>query len=101
MEKCKRYEDCQNPGANCEACSLSSYGRDCHNNPSGYLAYRRSVLGYTQQDVADRASINIRMYRKYERGEYKAENITAGILSRVAEVLGTTVDKVLYYSREQ
>lgn len=48
----------------------------------------RVMAQLTQQQLADRAEINIRQYQKMESGEYKLENITAKNLLALADTLG-------------
>lgn len=91
----KRYPDCQRADGNCEMCSLSSYGRDCKNNPSGVLAYYRSKAGLTQQAVADAAGIPQRKYQRYEYGTTPFGKADAETALAVARALGVTVEELL------
>lgn len=72
----KRYADCIRTDGMCGACSISSRGFDCHNNRINDLLYQRSLLGMTQQELAEKSGINIRQIQKYESGEYDTGNMT-------------------------
>lgn len=71
-----RYSDCIRQGGDCTECSLSNYGRDCHNNPANGVAYRRLLRGLTQQGLADAAGMHIRQIQKLESGETDPANMT-------------------------
>lgn len=83
----KRYEDCNRPDGLCGACSLSSYGRDCHSNPINEILRQRSLSGSTQSQLAEKTGINIRQIQKYESGEYKIENMTLKNALALADAL--------------
>ena len=87
----KRYPDCQMGGrGDCSACSLSSYGRDCHNNPVNQLAYLRGVAGLSQGDLSKATGINTQMISRIERGERLMKNTTLETCIKLADALGVT-----------
>lgn len=93
----KRYPDCINQSGGCSACSLSSYGRDCRNNPVNPIAYRRAVLGLTQSQVAERTGCTVRYVQKIESGTILLDNITLRNAARLAAALELTLDELAKY----
>lgn len=91
----KRYPECIREDGNCESCSLSSYGRDCRNNPVNHLAYLRNIAGFTQQKLADKAGIHIRQVQKIEYGERKIANVSFRIGLALADALGVDPHELL------
>lgn len=86
-----RYPDCQmGERSDCSACSLSSYGRDCRNNPANPIAYLRTQHGMTQRQLADAAGMNIRQVQKLESGETLVENTTVKNALAIAAALGVS-----------
>jgi len=91
----KRYPECIRDDGSCESCSLSSYGRDCRNNPVNRLAYLRSVAGLTQQGLADKAGIHIGQVQKIEYGQRKIANVSFRIGMALADALGVDPHELL------
>ncbi len=55
----------------------------------------REKLGLTQQQVADRAKIQLRQYQRFESGERNLSSSSFLIACRVIEALGLDINK--YY----
>lgn len=55
----------------------------------------REKLGLTQQQVADRAKIQLRQYQRFEAGERNLSSSSFFIACRVIEALGLDINK--YY----
>ena len=54
----KKYPDCHfDEGGNCYACSLCSYGRDCHNVPLADAASLVSTTEYAAMHGRDPATV--------------------------------------------
>lgn len=83
----RKYKDCQREDGDCTACSLVSYGRDCRNRPITKMEWERRAAGITQQELADKACVNIRLIQKVEGGESEAGNLTAKNLLAIANAL--------------
>ena len=90
-----RYPDCQRADGDCTVCSLSSYGRDCHNAPINQLAYLRQQHGFTQQALANASGVNIRQIQRIESGEGKMENVTLKNSIALADALGVRPEELL------
>jgi DNA-binding XRE family transcriptional regulator len=90
----KRYPECVREDRGCESCSLSSYGRDCRNNPVNKLAYLRNMAGLTQQALADKAGIHIRQVQKLEY-ERDVANVHFRIGIALADALGVDPHELL------
>lgn len=85
----KRYPDCQNEGcSDCAACSLSNYGRDCHNNPCNQLAYLRAKAGLTQAQLAQKTGKHVMYISKLERGDRQISGISLETAIAIADALG-------------
>lgn len=84
----RKYKDCQREDGDCSVCSLVNYGRDCHNNIVTPLEYYRKQQGLTQQELANKSSVNIRQIQRVENGEAQVENLTAKNLLALADALG-------------
>lgn len=56
------------------------------------LKERREKLGYTQEQVAEKAGISLRAYKMYESGERIPR---ADVMARIAKVLHTSVERLL------
>jgi len=83
-----RYPACQmGERSDCSACSLSSYGRDCHNNPANQLAYLRTEAHLSQSALAKSSGVNIRQIQRIENGEGKMENVTLKNAIALADAL--------------
>lgn len=91
----KRYKDCIRTDGMCGVCSLSSRGLDCHNNKINNVLYNRSVMGMTQQDLADKSGINIRQIQKYESGECDIGNMTLKNAVSLARALECSVEELM------
>lgn len=91
----KRYQDCIRTDGMCGVCSLSSRGLDCHNNKINNVLYNRSVMGMTQQDLADKSGINIRQIQKYESGECDIGNMTLKNAVSLARALECSVEELM------
>lgn len=84
-----RYPDCHmEERSDCSACSLTNYGRDCHNNPSNQLAYLRTVAKMPQSALAKSSGVNIRQIQRIENEESKTGNITLTNAIALADALG-------------
>lgn len=84
----RKYRDCQRADGDCSVCSLVSYGRDCHNQPITALEWSRRACGMTQQQLADKAGVGLRLIQKLERGEAQPGNLTARNLLSISDALG-------------
>jgi DNA-binding XRE family transcriptional regulator len=91
----KRYPECIRENGDCDGCSLSSYGRDCKNNPINRLAYLRSVAGLTQQKLAKKAGIHIGQVQKIEYGQRKIANVSFRIGMALADALNIDPHELL------
>ena len=91
----RRYKDCIRTDGMCGVCSLSSRGLDCHNNTINNVLYNRSVMGMTQQDLADKSGINIRQIQKYESGECDIGNMTLKNAVSLARALECSVEELM------
>jgi transcriptional regulator with XRE-family HTH domain len=58
----------------------------------------RDKLGLSQQQVADRAEIQLRQYQRFESGERKLSSSSFNIACRVIEALGMNISD--YYHGE-
>jgi transcriptional regulator with XRE-family HTH domain len=58
----------------------------------------REKLGLTQQQVADKANIQLRQYQRFESGERNLSSSSFNIACRVIEALGLDINK--YYHGE-
>lgn len=83
----RKYKDCQRPDGDCTVCSLSNYGRDCHNRKISNLEWYRRSSGFTQNQIASISGINIRLVQKIEGCEVEAGNLTARNLLAIADAL--------------
>ena len=92
----KRYDDCQyDAGGDCAACPLSSFNRDCRNNPVNTLARYRSLAAITQAKLADLSDVNIRQIQKLEKGDTALANITLKNAVALARALGIAAEDLL------
>lgn len=83
----RRYPECIRKDGNCAECSLSSYGRDCHNQNISKLAWARMSRGLTQQQLANSAGMNIRQLQKLEAGELEPANMALKKAIAMADAL--------------
>lgn len=91
----KRYETCIKEDGGCEGCSLSSYGKDCRNNPVNQLAYLRRRAGLTQKALADKAGIHIGQVSKLEYGQQSISRVGLRIGLALADALGVDPHELL------
>lgn len=90
-----RYADCQREDGDCYACSLSSYGRDCHNNPANILAFYRCAAGLSQSQLAEKSGVSVRVLQNYEQGTRDLKKAAAETVLRLAQAVGKTVEDLL------
>lgn len=83
----KRYIDCNVDGVTCDECSLSSYGRDCHNKPANPLAYLRTKKGMTVQQLADAIGMSRGNICDIEKGRRQIGNLTLNTAIKLADAL--------------
>ena len=91
----KRYDDCMRTDGMCGMCSLVSRGSDCHGNRIVGVMYQRTAMGMTQQILADKTGIGIRLIQKYESGSCSIGNMTLTNAMALAEVLECDVRDLL------
>lgn len=90
-----RYPDCQRDGRSCEGCSLSSYNRDCHNNPINQLAYLRTVAGLTQGQLAESSGIIQGNLSRLETGGRNIGSVSLRVATRIAAALGVHAEDLM------
>lgn len=90
-----RYEYCQREDGDCSICSLNNYNRDCANNPVNNLAYRRTLAGLSQQQLANLSGISKRTIEKYEQGENDINNARVNIVFKLAQALSCNIEDIL------
>lgn len=90
-----RYPDCMRADGDCAACSLSSYGKDCHGGPASKLVWLRKRADLTQTALADRIGVAQSWVTKLERGEVNPENITLKKAIALADALAVDVRELL------
>ncbi|MEG1632335.1 MAG: helix-turn-helix transcriptional regulator [Hydrogenoanaerobacterium sp.] len=78
-----------------ELCSLSSHGKDCHNNPLNKIAYLRKSVGLTQNKLSELSHINIRQIQRIEGGGSEVSNITLKNAIALADALGVEVRELI------
>lgn len=83
----RKYGDCQRQDGNCTLCSLVNYGRDCRNRPISKLEWVRLGAGMGQQELAEKAGVNVRQIQRVELGEAEAGNLSARNLLAMADTL--------------
>lgn len=91
----RKYGDCQRADGDCTACSLVSYGRDCHNRPITKLEWARRGAGMSVRQLAEASNVNVRQIQRVELGEAEAGNLTARNLLALADVLGVPPRELL------
>ncbi len=91
----RKYPDCERADGNCTACSLASYGRDCHNHPITKLEWARRAAELTQAELAARSGVNSRQIQKAEAGDIETGNMTAKNLIALADALGVGVKDLI------
>lgn len=90
-----RYSDCQKEDGDCESCSYNNYGRDCKNNPVIKLAYYRTLRGYSQQELADKAGCHKNQIQHVEYGKREFGGISVKIALAIADALGVDVRELI------
>lgn len=55
----------------------------------------RQASGLTQQQLADKAGIHIRMVQKFENGEREIKNMTLETAKKLASALGVDIGELL------
>ena len=91
----KRYNDCIQNCSDCISCSLSSYGKDCHNNPVNNLAFLRQKANMTQKELAEKSQIRQPHISRFESGERQLTNATGDVLLRLAKALDCNIEDLL------
>lgn len=91
----KRYTDCIMQNSECRKCSLSSYERDCHNNPAHPLAYYRGLKGMSQQRLADESGVIRQQIARYETDERDLAGAQVKTVIKLARVLGVAVEDLV------
>ncbi|MEG0913917.1 MAG: helix-turn-helix transcriptional regulator [Oscillospiraceae bacterium] len=71
----KRYTDCKKPDEKCTSCSISSYGKDCHNAPTNKLSFLRHAAGLSQAQLSEKSGIYVSVIGRIERDERNGENM--------------------------
>jgi len=69
---------------------------DSENLPQHILKKRREKLGLTQRQVADIASIDIRLYQRLESGERQISRTSFRIGVAIADVLKLDVHELIH-----
>lgn len=90
-----RCPECRREDEDCSACSLSSYNRDCHNNPVSNLAFYRCAASLSQSQLAEKAGVSVRVLQNYEQGVRDLNKAAAGTVLRLAKALDVTVEDLL------
>ena len=67
-----------------------------HLNEKSILKERRQILGLTQQQVADKAKMQLRQYQRLESGEQKLSSATFKNACRVIEALEMDITKFFH-----
>ena len=62
---------------------------------ASWLTYYRRKAGLTQQALADKAGVGLRLIQKVEGGEAQAGNLTARNLLSIADALGVDPRRLL------
>lgn len=88
----RRYPDCQREDSNCEMCSLSNYGRDCHNSPVNAIAYVRTKAGMTQAQLADKIGVKQSQIANWETG-YRNPKLAS--LKKIAAVCTAKIEEII------
>lgn len=92
----RRYDDCQfEEDGDCAACSLSSYGKDCRNNPANSLAFYRTAKHLTQKELEEASGVSLSKIRKIEYGEIRTENLTLRVAVSLAKALDINAEALL------
>ena len=91
----RKYADCQRADGDCTVCSLTNYGRDCHNRPITKIEWHRRGSGLTLAKLAEKSGVNIRQIQKVEAGEIEAGNMSAKNLIALADALGVDARDLL------
>lgn len=91
----RKYGDCQRADGDCTACSLVSYGRDCHGNVITNLEWQRRMAGMSIKELSEKSGVNSRQIQRIENGEGDMSNVTLGNAVKLADALGVDVKELL------
>ena len=83
----RKYRDCQRSDGNCAACSMVSYGIDCHGKQITNLEWNRRNAGMSTAELAAASGVNPRLIQLVENGTSEAGNMAAKNLIALAEAL--------------
>jgi len=67
-----------------------------HFHEKSMLKERRQILGLTQQQVADKAKIQLRQYQRFESGEQKLSSAAFKNACKVLEALEMDINKFFH-----
>ena len=91
----RKYGDCQRTDGNCAVCALVSYGRDCHGNEIGRLAWLRMACEMTQPELAAKSGVGVRKIQRLENGEIDPGNLSLRVAIALADALQIDVREML------
>ena len=91
----KKYKDCVREDGDCSICSLVRDQVDCHGRHITNIEWSRRAAGLTQQRLADKANVGLRLVQKVEGGESQAGNLAARNLLAIADALGVDPQKLI------
>lgn len=58
------------------------------------LKEARTLLGFTQQQLANKSDMHLRLYQKYEKGECSFDNMTTASKNKLENALGITLEEM-------
>lgn len=91
----RKYKDCAREDGDCSICSLVRDQVDCHGRHITNIEWNRRACGMTQQELAEKAGVGLRLIQKVEGGEALAGNLTARNLLSIAYALGVDPKKLI------
>ena len=91
----KRYKNCNNNEGVCSKCHLVINESDCQGNPINKLAYRRTLAGYSQNDLSNKSNIPIGNIRNWEQNRRNIINARVGQIINLAKALGCSVEELV------
>lgn len=91
----RKYGDCQRADGDCTACSLVSYGKDCHGKDISNLEWQRLMARLSIKELAEASGVNSRQIQRIENGEGDMSNVTLGNAVKLADALGVDVRELL------
>lgn len=94
-DRIKRYTDCTKSDGDCDSCSLNNYSRDCRNNPVNKLAYYRTLRGYSQRELAEKAGVHKNQIQNVEYGKRNFGGISVRIALKIADALEIDVRNLI------